>query len=362
METALSEEQVLLRDAVRELLDKEFDPVRRRELERTGEIDRVLWGKLAELGWLGLPFPASLGGEGGTLVDLAIVVEELARHAAFVPYAEVMAGAVTLLRHGNAAVAQDELAAIIAGRSILLPAMLDSADSFDGLAEKGGARGRLSGKRLFVDYGPFATRYLVRIAAAGGDELRLVDAARDHVRCRPLRTIARVPSAVVEFDDAPARNGTGPEGYAFLLLLARTLTAVQCLGNAQAALDMTVEYVRNRVQFGRPIGAFQAVQHHCANMALMTEATRFLVYEAIWALDDGSATAEQVAMAKAWASRSAVEVTALAHQLHGGIGVTEEYDLHFFSLCAKERALAWGTAGECLRLVAATIERPVEWA
>ena len=103
------------------------------------------------------------------------------------------------------------------------------------------------------------------------------------------------------------------------------------------------------------------MQHHVANVASLLEATRFMVYEAVWSLEQDKSSAEQVATVKAWASKTAVEVTALAHQLHGGIGVTEEYDLHFFSLRAKERSVAWGTAGECMRVVAKSIRKPTDW-
>ena len=124
---------------------------------------------------------------------------------------------------------------------------------------------------------------------------------------------------------------------------------------------MTVEYTSSRVQFGQPIGSFQAVQHHCANMATMVEASRFLAYEAVWAIDKDVATDEQIALAKACASRTVSEVTMQAHQLHGGIGIVEEYDLHFFSLRGKERALSWGSAEECLAIVAGSVEKEEDW-
>ena len=362
MDTALSEDQTLLRDSLRDLLAKEADFGRLRDMEKTGGFDTALWAKLAELGWLGLAFPESSGGGGGSLVDVALAVEELARVAALVPYAEVMMASATLSRFVTPAADAGLEAAIMSGQAILVPAILDEADSFDALAGTADRSAGFSGSRLFVDYGASATGFLVRAEGAAGTELRLIDATQESVKARPLETIARVPSAAITFNNAAGERVAGTDGYAFLLQFGRTLAAVQCLGYAQAALDMTLDYVRNRVQFGRPIGSFQAVQHHCANMALATDAARFLVYEAAWAVDQGCSTGDQVATAKAWASKTAVEVTALAHQLHGGIGVTEEYDLHFFSLRAKERAIAWGTADECLAVAARTIEQPVEWA
>jgi alkylation response protein AidB-like acyl-CoA dehydrogenase len=361
MDTGLSEEQALLRDSVRDLLDKEVDFKRIRELEREGQFDEPLWRKLAELGWLGLPFPEALGGGGGTLLDTAIVVEELGYRAAIVPFAEVMIAGLTVARFAPEKLAGDVIDAIGSGRSVLLPAVLGEGDSYQATCPTGTLPARITGRRAFVEYGQFGTSYLVRTLRNGVNRLELVDAG-EAISTRPLDTIARMPSAMVDLQGAPSGDAAGEEGYDFLLALGRTLAAVQCLANAQRALDMAVEYVRNRVQFGRPIGTFQAVQHHAANMALLVEATRFLTYEAVWALNEGLATPEQIAVAKAWASRSAVEVTALAHQLHGGIGVTEEYDLHFFSLRAKERAIAWGTPEECVDLVARTIEQLTDWA
>jgi len=116
-----------------------------------------------------------------------------------------------------------------------------------------------------------------------------------------------------------------------------------------------------RVQFGRPIGSFQAVKHHAANMAMRVEASRFLVYEALAAHSRGEATARQVALAKASASRTAPEVTLLAHQIHGGNGVIEENDLYFFTLRGKDRSLAWGSTEECLAEACEGLERPRDW-
>jgi alkylation response protein AidB-like acyl-CoA dehydrogenase len=176
-----------------------------------------------------------------------------------------------------------------------------------------------------------------------------------------LFNVARIPSWRVAFDQAPATPAGGHQSYVDLLHLGRALASVECLGHAEAALAMTVDYVERRVQFGRPLGTFQAVRHHCANMAIFTSAMRFLVYEAVWALGQGVGTAEQVAIAKAWAGRAAVEVAQTAHQLHGGFGVTEEYDLHFHTLRAKYRSISWGTPTECLATVAAGVDQPRGW-
>jgi alkylation response protein AidB-like acyl-CoA dehydrogenase len=143
--------------------------------------------------------------------------------------------------------------------------------------------------------------------------------------------------------------------------VATVLAGVQLLGYAQFALDLTVDYVRDRFQFSRPLGTFQAVQHRCADMATMVEATRFLTYETVWKVHRGAATTYDLAVAKAAASRTAVFATMEAHQLHGGIGVTEEYPLQFYSRRVKERSLAWGSQHASLLEIARFVDHDEDW-
>ena len=356
MEISLNEEQSLLRSSLRETLAQEVRFDRVRELERSGGVDDELWATLAGLGWLSLPFAEELGGGGGSIMDLAVATEEVARSAAVVPFAEVMAAGLTVARFGSAETAPAIVDAILRGEKTLVPAVLDDRDSF---ASIGGpvAGDTFTGERFYVDFAPDADAFLIRTPSG----LHYVPADPNSVQIQPLAGIARLPIANLAFSNASATLVSGEEGWTFLSRVMRLLSAIECLAFASVAAEMATEYVKNRVQFGRPLGSFQAVQHHCANMALLNHGSRFLVYEAIWALDEGVATDEQVAMAKAWAARSAVEVTALSHQLHGGIGVTEEYDLHFYSRRAKHYGVAWGTPEECLDTVAASVTQPVDW-
>lgn len=354
MDIALTEEQQLLRDSIRELVEKETSFERLRELERSGEVDTELWSKLATLGWLELPFEDT-----GGLTNLAIVVEELARRVAVVPYADVMAAGVTLDRFASKEVTEPLIDAIRSGQAVIVPAFFDASDRLEGVeAEQGGP---VAGERHFVAYGEFATAFLVRTEGSHGPALRVAAKEGSTVEVTPLANIARTPLSTVKFDSTQAVDAGGAEAVHFLRDISALLSTVKALAYSEVAADMATEYVKQRVQFGRPLGAFQAVQHHCANMALLNRAARFLVYEAVWALENGCLLPDQLAIARAWTSRAAVEVTALAHQLHGGIGVTEEYDLHFYSRRAKFEAVAWGTPSECLDLVARTVAEPIDW-
>ena len=360
MDIALTETQSLLRDAIRDYLQKEVPFDRIRQLEADGGYDRELWSYLAGSGFLGLPFPEALGGGGGELTDLAVLLEELTRRAAVIPFMETMAAAVTIQRHAGTALGRELLAGVIAGTTTISPAVLEAGDSWE-QCDATVSGGRLTGVKCFVDYGQVVTHHLVTAKEGGRANVYLVDANGPEVATVPLRNIGRTPQANITYAGAPVRAIGGDESVRFLVALARALAAIQCLGNAQQALDMTVEYVSMRVQFGRPIGTFQAVQHHVANMATMTLATRFLAYEAVWKLDRGVASDRDIATAKAWASKTATETPMLAHQLYGGIGFTEEYDLHFFSRKGKERALAWGTSEEMLGVLGDTIGEVEAW-
>ena len=127
------------------------------------------------------------------------------------------------------------------------------------------------------------------------------------------------------------------------------------IGGAQAVLDMTVEYAKQRVQFGRPIGSFQAIQHHCANMATDVESSRYITYQAAWRLSEGLPAEREVAMAKAWVSDAYRRVCALAHQSHGAIGFTKEHSMQLYSRRAKAAELAFGNSDLHLETVANAI-------
>jgi len=360
MNLDLDPTQTLLRDTVREYLAAEvpFDRVRR--CERQERWDEALWRDIVRQGWLGLPFPESLGGAGGGLVEAGLLVEELARRAAVVPIAEALAAALAAVQSAPAESARALVQGLLGGDALVVPAVLERSDVL-GDVRSPVRDGRLSGEKLFVDYGQFASHHLVAAREHDAPGLYRVELAGARIRSAALRTIGRTPSARVRYEDVPAEHVGGADALAALLATARILSAVQCLGSAQQALDMTVAYAKVREQFGRPIGSFQAVQHHAANMASRVASTRFLVYEALHALDRGNASPRQIAFAKASASRMVPEVTMLAHQIHGGNGMIEENDLYFFTLRGKERSLAWGSAEECLAEAAACVEEPQQW-
>jgi alkylation response protein AidB-like acyl-CoA dehydrogenase len=354
----LSETHESIRDSIRQQLQREMSWERVGAALASGHHDGPLWKRLAADGWLGLAFPESAGGGGAELLDIAVALEELSRAAAVVPFAETMACAYTLTRGGT-----DE------GRAALATAILENAGAVtQALGPQAGedghrsfSAGTLRGSARYVDYGLSCTHHLVGARQDGRERLFLVDARAPGVTQRSLRNIGHTPQSTASYADVAAVPAGDEDAVALLSQVSTVLCCVQLLAFAQQSLDITVGYVKDREQFGRPLGSFQAVQQQAADMALAVEATRYLTYEAVWKVDHGTASAADVATAKAAASRTAVSVTMTAHQLHGGMGMTEEYPLHFFSRWAKERSLAWGSEYESLAILADSIADEVDW-
>jgi alkylation response protein AidB-like acyl-CoA dehydrogenase len=362
MNLAPSETQALLREGLRDLLAREVPFARVRRVEKSNAADAELWRLLVAQGFLGAPFPQAQGGADGSLVEAGIVVEEVQRRAAIVPVMEVHASLCALQRAARPERAGALVRSVLAGEAVIVPAILEAGDRFGEIETTADAAGRIRGEKRFVDYAAFATHHLVAARSPGGEPgLYLVAGNDPAVKLEPLHPLSRTPQSLVRYDGAAGEALCGAAGVELLIQIGRALAAVQALACMDVALEQTVAYTRVREQFGRPIGTFMAVQHHAANMAMHVESTRFLVYEALDALGQGRASAEQVALAKAAASRSAPEVTMLAHQLHGGHGFIEENDLYFFTLRGRERALAWGTAEECLALAAETVDATHDW-
>jgi alkylation response protein AidB-like acyl-CoA dehydrogenase len=312
-------------------------------------VDDALWRALADAGWLSLPF---VDGVDTTLLEIALVLEEVAKSAAVVPFLETMACAVVVAEMGGCREFDEVRHGVENGTITLAAAVQGTAAVRDG---------ELSGVQRFVDYAQSSTHHLVAAEEEGERRLYVVDAATDAVTCQPSHHIGRTPQATVTYRDAAARPISAPAAFARLLDVATVLASVELVAYATVALALTVDHVRERVQFGRPIGSFQAVQHQCADMATVLEAARFLVYETVWKVGRRQATATELAVAKAAASRAGVFVTMQAHQLHGGIGVTEEYPLQFFSRRAQFRAVSWMSQHEALLEVAATVDEDEQW-
>ena len=359
MDLGLTEDQEMLRSMAREFIEQETPRTFVRDME---EDDRgftaEMWQKIAQVGWLGLIVPEEHGGTGQNLVDLGILMEEVGHGVMPGPFFNTALVTVGILDAGTDAQKAEYLPRIAAGDLIATAAILEPYSRLDanGINLAAAASGdgyTLNGTKMFVENAHAADYLLVAARTGGSGEdgitLLLVDAQSNGVSVDKLKTIATDNQCEVTFNNVsvPAANvlGEAGNGWSVLRLLLQKGAALRCtqmVGALQEVLDMTVEYVKNRVQFGRPIGSFQAIQHYCANMATDVDGSRFITYQAIWRLGEGLPSDLEVSSAKAWVSDSAQRVAATAHQCHGAIGFTQEHDLQLFTRRLKAWEVSFG--------------------
>jgi len=366
-----SEEQEMLRTSARGVLEKECPTTLvRRLMDDDRGFDPDLWKKLAGLGWLGLVIPEEHGGSGLSYVDLVLVLEEMGRVVLPSPFIWTVMFAEAINRVGNASQRQALLPKIAAGELIGTvawqePSGLWSADGITLAARSEGDGFVLDGTKLFVNDGHIADYILLAARTGGSSEdgitLFALQAKRPGVTVTPLKTMDQTRKLVeLKFAGvkASAADVVGPAGAGWKTLAdiidrGKVMIAAEMMGGAQKVLDMTVDYAKVRVQFGRPIGSFQAVQHKCANMMVDVESAKSAVYYASWAVSNDHREASLAAsLAKAAASDAYRRVSAEGIQLHGGIGFTWDHDLHLYFKRAKSSEFTFGDATWNRELVA----------
>ncbi|MGU3503275.1 acyl-CoA dehydrogenase family protein [Mycobacterium sp. C31M] len=343
-------EQAQLRAAVRKFGTENFGEGKARvQMESEPRFDRKVWQRLgSELGVLGLSVPEDDGGVGGTLVDQAVAVEELGAALATGPLFGTVYLAIPALVAAAAGPARDELlAALVAGTRTAAFAVPDRAGAFDPAAVTVTGTDTLTGTIGRVVDGD-ADELLV--AATGPDGVALYAVGTEGVRRSPLVTMDLTrPQADIELTDAPARLIAGPDEaprvITHALQVGSALLAVEQVGAAQHLLDLSVEYAKSRLQFGRLIGSFQAVKHRLAEDLVDLEHARSAAYHAVWALGDASddpALATSIAQAVASAAFSRIAADTI--QVHGGIGFTWEHQAHLYFKRATTDAALLGSA------------------
>jgi alkylation response protein AidB-like acyl-CoA dehydrogenase len=357
VEFRFTEEQGELRAAVRKFCADNFDESTvRRLMESDPTFDAKVWARLGgELGVLGLSVPESDGGVGGTLVDQAVAVEELGAVLACGPLVGTVYLVIPALVAASSGPARDELLnELVEGRRTAAFAVANRAGAFDPEAVTVTASGdTLTGTVEWVVDAGAADELLVAAKGPDGVALYAVDAAGQGVKRTPLVTLDLTrPQANVEFTDAPARliadAGEAQRVIDHALHVGAALLAVEQVGAAQHLLDLSVEYAKSRLQFGRPIGSFQAVKHRLADVLVDIEHARSTAYHAVWALSDGLNVEDDPALAtsiaQALCSAAFSHVATDTIQVHGGIGFTWEHQAHLYFKRAATDAALLGTA------------------
>ncbi len=356
MNFAFSEEQEELRRIVRSFLeDKSPETEVRRLMETTEGYDTAVWSQMAEqLGLQGLIVPEEFGGSGYSYIELIVVLEEMGRALLCAPFFSTVAlAANTLIHSGDDAAKAAHLPGIASGETIATLAFTEENGRWDesGITMEAAASGdgfTLSGTKMYVLDGHTANLILVAARTAKGVSLFAVDADAAGLTRTPLATMDQTrKQARIEFSNTPATLvGTEGEGWSVLervLDLAAVALAAEQVGGAQQVLDMSVEYAKVRVQFGRPIGSFQAIKHKCADMLLEVESAKSAAYYAGWCAAELNDELPSVAsLAKAYCSEAYFHATAENIQIHGGIGFTWEHPAHLYFKRAKSSELLFG--------------------
>jgi alkylation response protein AidB-like acyl-CoA dehydrogenase len=371
LDLGLSEEQELLKNAARDFLEKECPEKHVREMEEDEKgYSPELWKQMAELGWQGLIIPDQHGGQGFTYLDLIILVEEFGRALVPGPFIPTqVGGAIALLEGGSDAQKQEYLPKIASGEHIWTLAFTEPSARFDAegveLTAKADGDGYvLNGTKLFIRDAHVAD-YMTVVARTGGSgedgiTLFIVDAKSSGISTTTLKTIASDKQCEVKFENVKVSKdgvlGAAGKGWELFERIARKATVLECaymVGLAQRDFEISVQYAKDRIQFGRPIGSFQAIQHKAADMVTDVDGARFITYKAAWSVNEGTDDADMdVHMAKAWCSEATRRVVAHGQQIHGGIGFTKEYIIQLYFRRQKASELAWGDADYHRELVA----------
>ncbi|MDJ0960863.1 MAG: acyl-CoA dehydrogenase family protein [Acidimicrobiia bacterium] len=361
MTFTITDEQQMLRDSVRSYLSDKVPMERVRELMETETgFDDGLWQEMAQMGWQAMAIPEAYGGAGYSFYELGVLLEEMGRAVTPVPFfSSVVLGANAILLGGTDEQRSRLLPAIAAGDVRVTLALIDgggwgpsdvtmeAAPSGDGYT--------LSGTKSYVIDGHTAHQLIVAARSPEGVDLFLVPADAAGVAAARHETIdmTRKQASVtfdgvgVAADQRLGSPGSGADVLHRLADMAVVALAFEQLGGAQACLEMSVDYAKERMQFGRPIGSFQAVKHKCAEMLIEVESARSAAHYAGRMIADGDDDAAvAAALAKAYCSEAFFHAAAETIQVHGGIGFTWEHDAHLYFKRAKTDLLLFGDPAE----------------
>jgi len=356
MNFAFTEEQEELRSTIRAFMEaKSSEEAVREQMETDQGYDSEVWTQMAEqMGLQGLAIPEEYGGSGFSFIELGIVLEEMGRALLCAPFfSSVVLGANTLLQSGDDAAKAEHLPKIAMGETIATVAMTEEngrwdEDGIEMQASGSGSDVTLSGTKSFVIDGHIANLFIVAAKSPAGTSLYLVDGDASGITRTQLSTMDQTrKQAKVEFDNTPATLlGTEGEGWnvlsSVLDLVAVGLAAEQ-VGGAQMVLEQAVEYAKVRVQFGRPIGSFQAIKHKCADMLLEVESAKSAAYYGLWcAAEMNDELPSTASLAKAYCSEAYFHAAGENIQIHGGIGFTWEHPAHLYFKRAKSSELLFG--------------------
>lgn len=374
MDLRFTEAQEILRKMARDFLATECPKSLVRELEQSDKgYSPTLWKKMAELGWMGLIVPEEYDGMGYTFQDLTVLMEEIGRNILPGPFVATVTSTFPILEAGTEEQKKEFLPKIARGEIILTTALLEAEGIFhaSGIAVKATPKGDnfvINGTKLFVemahvaDYIICATRTKTEGLPEKGVTLFIVDSKSPGIYCEVIPTMAADKQCEVRFENVTVSKkdmlGKLDEGWPIIETLLRKGSIIKCaesIGAIQTCVEMTVAYSKERVQYDRPIGAFQALQHIMANMWTAMETSRYLVYEVAWMESEGLPCDKEASMAKAYVNEVYKNVSKWAVRLHGAIATSYDHDIPLYYRRSKAAEIAFGGTDFHRELVAQKI-------
>ncbi len=358
MDFKLSEDQEMLRSLARDFLTKECPKAKVRELETDEKgYDPQMWQKMAELGWLGLVFPENYGGTGGTFLDLVLLMEEIGKNILPGPFFSTTVCALPILEYGSEEQKAKFLPQVANGTAIWALAVIETlggykASEIKTFARVGDGHYIIEGTKLFVPNANVANHLLVAARTseqAEGIAMFIVDANSAGVEVEVIPTIAQDKQCQVMFNrvEVPEGNVLGDVGggwdiVEFILDRAAILKCAEVSGGCQAVVEMTNAYAKDRVQFDKPIGSFQAIQHRLVDMFVNAEGLQYLVYQAAWEISTGFPSRLHISLVKAKAGEVYQRTCLDAIRIHGATGFTKEHDVGLYFRRVKASEFAMG--------------------
>jgi alkylation response protein AidB-like acyl-CoA dehydrogenase len=349
MDFSLTEQQEILRKFAGDFLTSQYPAKVVKELEKENGHSPEIWQEMSALGWMGLPFAEEYGGAGMSFLDLCVLLEEMGKEATISPFfADVVLGGLGISDFGAEAQKKQFLPLISSGEKIITLALFEQTAKMDAsciqtTAKQSNGKWIINGTKMFVPFAHVAD-YLLCIARTGSSgnarediTVFIIDARQPGIQCNLQKTRTdKICEVILNNAEASADSILGGlnRGWPIAESIMNKSVIARCCeatGTAQKTLDMSVEYAAERKQYGRPIGSFQAMQFYCADMLTDIFGMRVSSYNAAWMLSENMECLPQIEVATSWAGQAVERIVNSAHQVHGAMGFTLDYNLHYYT-------------------------------